>query len=199
MMGSFLAWAKDYPALVTGTATLVATVLTLGGGLLVGQAITAKWNMRVKEREWDLEAIQQVRDLYGEFLSTRRLWNYHLQHHRLSTLDTRGLELFDRSCVAEGKLEALLIKVTTERFLSPNELDELGLFRQGYQQLRECIRDIRPLTWGSSDHPEYLALKRGCRTTIRILSNSKTSSIEDQFDYVTANIHEKRWRRLSRS
>jgi len=171
--------------------------LTLGGGLLVGQAITAKWNLRVKEREWDFDAIQRVRDLYGEFLSTRRLWNYHLEHNTLTSLDARGLELFDRCCVAEGQMEALLMKVATERVLTQEQLDELGLFRQGYQQLRESIREIRPLTWGSSNHPEYVAFKRGCRTMIDIISNSKRLPVDSkQFQFITANIHESRWKAL---
>ncbi len=130
-------WIEDNRTFVTSITSIVTTLLTLGGGLLVGQAITAKWNLRVKEREWDFDAIQRVRDLYGEFLSTRRLWNYHLEHNTLTSLDARGLELFDRCCVAEGQMEALLMKVATERVLTQEQLDELGLFRQGYQQLRE--------------------------------------------------------------
>jgi hypothetical protein len=86
-----------------------------------------------------------------------------------------------------------------ERVLTQEQLDELGLFRQGYQQLRESIRDVRPLTWGSSNHPEYLAFKRGCRTVIDIISNLKRGRADPkQFQFITANLHESRWKALNR-
>jgi hypothetical protein len=194
---AFAIWTESHKAVVGSTTSIVTTLLTLGVGFFIGQAIIAKWNMRVKERELDFDSIRRVRELYGEFLSTRRLWNYHVERSKLHTLDDRGLSLLDRCCLAEGEIEALLMKVALERTLTQKQLDDLGLFRQGYQQLRESIRDIRPLEWGSSMHPEYLALKRGCQSLIDIISNLKRQSPDSkQFEYITSNVHEVRWQEL---
>ena len=196
---TIMLWIEDHKTFVTSLTSIVTTLLTLVGGFLVGQAITAKWNMRVKERELDFDAVRRVRELYGEFLSTRRLWNYHVEHSSMRSLDDRGLALLDRCCLAEGQIEALLMKVAVERALMQSQLDDLGLFRQGYQQLRESIRDIKPLAWGSSVHPEYLALKRGCQAMIDIISNAKRKSADSQqFEYITSNAHEIRWHKLAK-
>jgi hypothetical protein len=92
------------PAIITSTTSILVTLLTLFGGWLVGQLITAKWNMRVKERELDLDAMRRVRELYGEFLSTWKLWNYHFSTAMNDpflkrTPDERSLELLDRCSV----------------------------------------------------------------------------------------------------
>jgi hypothetical protein len=47
-------------------------------------------------------------------------------------------------------MEAILMKVALERRLTVRQVDSLGLFRQGYQHLRQSIRDMRPVEWGSS-------------------------------------------------
>ncbi len=193
-------WVESHRTFVTSITSFITTLATLGGGFIVGQAITAKWNMRVKEREIDFDSIRRVRELYGEFLSTRRLWNYHLERSKLRTLDDRGLSLLDRCCTAEGQMEALLMKVASERKLTEKQLDDLGLFRQGYQQLRQSIRDVRPLAWGGSNHPEYLAFKRGCQSLIYIISSLEQELGDSrQFEYVTSNVHEIRWRELMKN
>jgi hypothetical protein len=192
------AWIEVNKTIVASLTSLLSTIVTLAGGWVVGLALAAKWNMRVKERELDFDAIRRVRDLYGEFLSTRRLWNHHKRKNKgLAQLDDRGLVLFDRSCLAEGQMEALLIKIASERKLTQSQLNDLGLFRQGYQQLRQSIRDCKPLEWGRSDHPEYVALKSGCQAIIGIIIHSERITFSaGQFEYITSNVHEKRWRDL---
>jgi hypothetical protein len=192
-----LAWFEIHRAFVTAATSILTALIVLGGGLFVGQKITAKWNIRIKQRELDLDAIRQVRSLYGEFLSTQRLWNYHCEHCQVKILDDRGLKLFNRACMAEGQMEAILMKVASERKLTSEQLDTLGLYRQGYQQLRESIQKNGPLSWGSSEHPEYVAFKRGCRTTIDVLSKAMSQAAPSgQFEYITSNIHEIRWKAL---
>ena len=192
-----LAWFEIHKAFVTAATSILTTLIVLGVGLFVGQKITARWNMRIKQRELDLDAIRLVRSLYGEFLSTQRLWNYYCEHRQVTVLDDRGLKLFNRACMAEGKMEAILMKVASERKLTSEQLDALGLYRQGYQQLRESIQESGSLSWNRSEHPEYVAFKRGCRTMINVLSEVMSQAASSsKFEYITSNIHETRWKAL---
>ncbi len=53
--------------------------------------------------------------------------------------------------MVEGGFEALLVKLASERRLTDEDKLMLGSFREGYQMLRERIRENRPLDWWSSD------------------------------------------------
>jgi hypothetical protein len=112
--------------------------------------------------------------------------------------EDRRLSLLDRCCTAEGQMEALLMKVASERKLTKEQRDDLGLFRQGYRQLRRSIVHEKLLAWTSSDHPEYLAFKSGCQTLIYIISSMKQEQKDSkQWEYITSNIHETRWYKLT--
>jgi len=52
-----------------------------------------------------------------------------------------------RAATAEGKIESLIVKLATERELTPDEIRTLGLFRQAYQRLREAIRNGDRFDW----------------------------------------------------
>tara|TARA_R110001583_G_scaffold16594_1_gene68062 strand:- start:158 stop:439 length:282 start_codon:yes stop_codon:yes gene_type:complete len=55
-----------------------------------------------------------------------------------------------------------MVSITCEKHLSEGEIENLGMFRQGYQQLRESIRDYEALNWNSSKGPEYEMFKNLC-------------------------------------
>jgi hypothetical protein len=196
-----LDWIEAHKTFVGAATSIVATLLTLGGGFLVGQKLTAKWNIRVKEREDDLEAMRKIRELYGELVTTRRLWNLHRSEDGSSgPRDARRLHLLDRAATADGAMEAILMKAAFERSLSMHEQDQLGLLRQGFHQLRRQIRKNVSLPWSYSNHPEYKAMKQATHTLIDIIATGERQHLgPTQFEYITDNLHEDRWTALTKN
>ena len=96
---------EHHKAFVGATASVLTTLITLGGGLIVGQALTARWNVHVKERESDLSSIQRLREPYGKYLSAIRLWDYHCTKDQLGAGDPRLLDMLDHASAAEGEIE----------------------------------------------------------------------------------------------
>ena len=141
--------------------TLVVALITLGCGWLIGQRVTAEWNMRQKKKELDLQTAQEFTSLYGEFFAVWKLWNYYIRDIGAQALPGASRwELLQRASKAEAAMEGIFVRLASQRRLLENEIKLLQQFRQIYQSLREAIRDDQPLIWDSSDHPQYLAFKR---------------------------------------
>lgn len=135
-------------------------LILLGLAWFVGQRLTAYWNGRQKEKEFDLVTARDFHDLYGEFFAIWKLWNYYHKESKGEVLP--GISrwgLLERACKAEGKLESTLVRLTCEKSLEEIDIKTLGRFRQLYQELRETIRDGRPLDWNNSEDPDYLEFK----------------------------------------
>jgi hypothetical protein len=189
-MNSLLLWIEAHRAFTTAATSIVVTLLTLGGGFFVGQKLTARWNVRVKEREADLAAIQRVRELYGQLLSARRSWDCHQTSISMG-VDERRLQLLDKVSDAEGELEGTIMKIAHEHDLSQTEIDQLGLVRQAYQQPRECIREASKIPWNRSEQPQYQVLKLGTQAIINILSRERSLNVPlGQFEKITSNEYE---------
>jgi hypothetical protein len=117
----------------------VVSVAVLGG------AAGFLWNKASRRRELDLGAVAAFRATYGEWFVAWKGWeSAHRAHPERVPDETRETLLASATSV-EGRFEALTLKITTDRYLSDEEIDRLGRFRQGYQQLRESIRSDRPL------------------------------------------------------
>lgn len=151
--------------------TAIITVLGLTLTWLFGLKFTTQWNIRQKQRELDLSAAEQFRNLYGEFLTVWRLWDAARKND--SQKDIMRWDLLTRACDAEGKVEGLMMKLAIERCLTPVDIRVLGEFRQGYQLLREFIRD-NP-SWESSEFREtYETFKKSsCQVGAMIFSNDQ--------------------------
>jgi len=123
--------------------SLSVGVVTLGLGWFVGNRLSLKWNLIQKRREIDMANVQQFYSLYGEFKEVVKIWRV-IKRNKDSALaipsDSRW-SLLARACAVEGKNEAILVKIATERDLEEKALVQLGLFRQAIQKLRESIRD----------------------------------------------------------
>jgi hypothetical protein len=194
---STLMWIEFHKTLVTAASSILTPFVVLGVTLFFGQRLTGLWNVRVKERETDLSSIRRVHELYGEYLSTMRLWNNWFsvnKPNKSSALDPDALKILDRACVAEGEVEGILMKITSERKLTKAEIDELGLVRQGYQQLRESIDKREEVSWGSSEHAQYVALKKGSQSMINVLYRERELAPLGQFEKITSNDYEVLWR-----
>jgi hypothetical protein len=158
------------------------SLLVLGVTWLLGQQILAYWEVQKKQKELDIGTATQFQQLYGEFKTVWRLWKIYyfndLNNNKDITLKTfpppehLRWELLKRATAAEGSVESILVKMATERDLSANQLEYLGLFRQAYQQLREAIRDNKPINWKRED-AEYKLLNDLASETATIIFSSK--------------------------
>jgi hypothetical protein len=159
---------------LTAGVALITLVLTW----FVTTRVTTTWNLRQKQRELALSSADQFYALYGEFFAIWKLWEQHLR----SAADLP----------APGAAE-------TRQELLERTLDALGSFRQGYQTLRERIRNGRPMGWNWDSEPEYAAFKflasRVSQTFLSWAPAKIPTAAEHyrNFRKVTANYWEPRW------
>lgn len=139
---------------------MVQSLITVGFGILasalfavlVGNRIAVKVDTVKKARELDLGALEELYSLYGRFFAVWKAWN-------TPAAKPNQADLFREAAASEGRLESLFVRVACQRRLSEEDTDTLGKYRQAYQQLRNAIRDGKPLDWSSSDNPRYEAFK----------------------------------------
>jgi hypothetical protein len=129
---------------------LLTPFLVLAATWLIGQRILTGWDLRKKRQELDIAVASQFQQLYGEAKEVGRLWRevtrQHDQHSQpISVPSDIRWQLFSRAAAVEGKFEAVVIKLVTERPLKEEQVQSIGLFRQGCQELRESIREDRSL------------------------------------------------------
>jgi hypothetical protein len=123
---------------------------------IIGQKILSLWDKQKKRKEIDAELATEFHGVYAEYKTIIRLW--HVQCTYMSEVLTdpfdKRWDLLMRATNAEARVEALLIKLATERQLSEGNCSDLGYFRQAYQQLRESIRTGRDLhhNYGSIEY-----------------------------------------------
>lgn len=158
-------------AALTGGIALLTLIL----GWFVGQRLTHQWAIRQKRRESELSAANEFYRLYGEFFAVWKIWNCSRDEgRRSSSLAASRWDILNRAAAAEAGIEAILVKLASERVLSDLEINDLGRFRQAYQSLRETIRDDEPVKWSSSEHPEYATFKRlACRVANMLFSGDQ--------------------------
>lgn len=194
------------------TIKAIPTAVIAGIGALlavwVGKRVSHLWAVRQKQREIELTALNEVYRLYGEFISLRRLWNQYKKpgYPHLRPPADSSWQFLERAADLEARMEAVLIKVAAERTLcncKGADIDRLGLLRQAFQSLRQRIRDNEPVSWGYSDHEEYVELKsQASRLAAMLLSDAPSArpsakiALKQIMD-ITDNRHEKRWQEVS--
>jgi hypothetical protein len=176
--------------------SLGVSVTTVALGWFVGQRLTVRYNLRQKQREYDLATAQEFHRLYGEFFKIWKLWNYSLKDASLTL--TRS-DLLARACAAEGAMESIFVRLAATRDLKPQDRASLGRFRQAFQSIREAIRDNEGIQWSYASHPKYLAFKR-LATEVALLIVSENSpdpqtakTRAEALVSVTSNAWEENW------
>jgi len=139
-------------------------------GALAGQRLTAYWNLRQKRRELQLSALQQFYSAYGEFFAVWKLWNR--LDRKSDNAPERTWELHKRAASAEAIVESTMVRLASEMRLLALDIEDLGRFRQAFQQLRQCIREDKNLKWPSSECPEYKSFKILAVRCARIISKA---------------------------
>jgi hypothetical protein len=176
---------------------IVAVIITLVLGWLIGQRVTDRWNRAQKRRELDLTALGDLYESYGEFYAVWKAWSAFFEAAERSYASSDTLkDLLLRATAAEGKVEALLTKIATERDLSQAEIEVLGSLRQAYHELRKAVVRGEPLPWSYSAHSDYAAFK-GLQVYVAQMLTRTTSSrppatalAARNFTKITSNIYE---------
>lgn len=151
--GSVTGWSAILFAAVPALLAVLATGL-------VGAGLASLWNFQLKRREQASDAAKRFHELYGEFFAVWKLWNYCIRGQVEPPPNDSRWRLLERACAAESGMEATLAALCARSRLGRSSIDDLGRFRQAHQQLRESIRDNRPLDWDRFDHVEYRAFKQ---------------------------------------
>lgn len=189
---------KALLSLAVSLGTLAATLATAWA---FGQRLSFHWSVRQKRRELQMSASQQFYSAYGEFFSIWKLWSR--IDRKASNFDDRRWELHRDAATAEATVEGTLVKISSELVLKQTQIIELALFRQGFQQLRQSIREDQELNWRSSQHPEYVAFKCLATRIALILAADWSehrpivSRAEDQLLEITDNRWETVWKKVA--
>jgi len=159
---------------------LFKAALALLVTVVFGSKVVAAWQMRNKRRELDIIAATQFQQIYGEYKQIWRLWKIYQDPDREKFQPAAGTWwiLIDRAAAAEARLEALVVKLVVERRLTDSEINSLGLFRQGFQQLRQGIRESNPLKY-SHEQPEYRLFNKLATEVACILLTEKALTSPD--------------------
>ena len=134
--------------------------------------------------------------VYGEFFAVWKLWVYHKEQN---FTETSRWEMLERAATAEGILESIFVKLSSERDLNERETEILGRFRQGFQTLRQSIRDDKYLGWSKNKYNEYVSFKRLAGLVSDILVSETPSKSQrdmtnnDALIKITSNRWEKHW------
>ena len=201
---------------------IIVSGITLGFTWLVGQQLTNYWAIQQKRKELELSAVHDFYKLYGEFFAIWKLWSYCIKQSNSHTLDeeTRW-KLLERASAAEGALEAIFVKLSSEREmsksdnetkgkwkwfrqghrawksaikLSQSDIETLGEFRQAYQTLRQAIKNNVVLDWEGSDDPKYLLFKQlASRTACIIVPDNSINRQNETLIEITGNRWQARW------
>lgn len=180
---------------------LLTAGITLSGGWLISTRVTDRWDRIKKRRELDLASAHDFQALYGEFFSIWKSWDSHQRYQdAFESNEAFPTECLWRTVAVEGKFEALLAKVASERELSDTDVAVLGAVRQGFRALRKAIREKENLDWRSADGHRYMAFKGLCVHTSRLLGSSPRRPLQpapvvamENFRRMTDNRHGESW------
>jgi hypothetical protein len=104
-------------------------------------------------------------------------------------------------------MEAVLLKISAEKYLKYKEQDELGNLRQAYQVLRERMEAGKSISYGYAKDPHYLEFKRLATFIGTLLVQKRATFIDNHPDptaakmsfwEITDNKHEIKWREAAK-
>lgn len=185
--------------MVTIVAAFVGPVIGILLAGLVGNRVAFQWDVRKRRTELDLDSLHEFYKLYGEFFALLKLWDCYKRRASGKPTEPGALDrVLVRATDAEGRLEALLLKVSSERKLGDAERDLFGAFRQGYQTLRESAREDLPVNWTGSNFAPYAAFKDLASAISQLLSSDAGCRWEaidspesvESFRVITSNVYE---------
>jgi hypothetical protein len=157
----------------------IAAVFTLLLLFVIGQRIVFIWDQRKKYQELDNATYTQFQDLQGEFYEIIKVYRtlydttHKYEYNALKLDKSTSAELFKRACAAESKVDVMINKLVAERTLCKGDPYTLGLYRQGFQQLRESIREDSNPEYGNFKDPRYKLFEELVSKVAYIVTESK--------------------------
>lgn len=149
------------------------SIVTLGLTWIVGQRIVVYWEARKKQREIDLATSGQFQQLYGETKQLNKLYRTYAKNpNGREYPNDISWHFVQLASDVESKVEALIVKLATERYLAPVDVEALGLFRQSIQQVRSDIRDHKERTFIGQE-PGYTIFNELACDVAHIIANGK--------------------------
>jgi hypothetical protein len=195
-------WDRLLLELIKAIPTAIIAAVGALLAIVVGKQISEYWEIRKKRRELELATLNDFYRQYGEFFAVWKLWNQHVTAPRPVKNDV-AWKLLERASAIEAGIEATLVKITTERRITRESIDNMGLLRQAFRRLRISMKNDEELDWRYSEHEEYVAFKRlACTLTTLLLTSSddQRPTVEEATNalrQITANIpHETRWQEI---
>ena len=155
--------------LAAGVVAFFVLCTTLLVGSCFAKRLIKFCALRQKQREFDTANTQQFQAAYMDFFAIWKLWNHYIEQHGESELPDHGeyeiphatrWELLTRAYIAEGSVDAVFLKISSARKLTPGAIELLGRFRQAFHALGLAIKNNKPLGWKDAEHPDYLVFKR---------------------------------------
>jgi uncharacterized membrane-anchored protein YhcB (DUF1043 family) len=133
------------------------------------------------ERQRNAVIANQFHRLLGEYKSVWRMWKIHQEDLKsnFTAPPNSQWELADRASAAEGEVEAVLVEIALERELTNDNCITLGLFRQGYQRLRQSISESETPEFGYRSAEYRLFHELAIKTSSIILSAEKLKDNSD--------------------
>ncbi|MGZ3416458.1 MAG: hypothetical protein ACXVEF_04125 [Polyangiales bacterium] len=141
---------------------------------LLGQRILLFWERRKKQNEIDLATLGELQKVYGEFRTVGRLWRtFALDRPTGEKVvcpdDGIHWQLHARAAAAEGSMEALVVKIATERRLDEEGIARMAILRESYQMLRRAIRD-RDFFYWKNGSPQYATFNESVVGIVSLLA-----------------------------
>lgn len=129
----------------------------------------------IRQRQY--EALQDLYSLFAEYMSLFRLINSGLID---LTSDAVRLDLLRRISLAEGRVDATILRVASE--FAQEDAGQLGEYlanlRQSVQLWRENVRIGEALPFGSSEQPDYARFKNAFVQTCTHLASQIYQRLE---------------------
>jgi hypothetical protein len=173
------AWISD-TVVADEAVKFVFALLVLFTAWAGGYLLVRKWALQQESRAVNLALTKQFQQLFGEYKEIWRLWKVYAPSQLPRYAETQApasitWELLARASSAEGRVEAVLLKLATDRTLTKDQLLTLGLFRQSFQVLRQGIRDGQSLDYGFKDAKYRLFNKLGVQVAHLIVASAAST------------------------
>jgi hypothetical protein len=200
---------------VRAISPVVAALLAVLGAAVVTIRVSDQYEQRRKQREFDQETMRKQREfdqetmrelasLYGQIFAIWKEWDTLCRFRELEPPPGAAWSLLGEAADAEGRLEALLIRIAADRPLhDPDDIRTLAGLRQSFKVVRKAIRENEPLEWRSAIDRQYAALKAYAASTAALVAAERAgptptaATARAVFQKITSDEYEPTWADLA--
>lgn len=140
---------------VKAMSPIGAAFVAIVGAAFVTTTVTHRYEKRRKQHDFDLETMQELASLYGQIFGVWKAWDSRCRFPKVDPADHAAWELLAKAVDAEGRLEALLLRIAADRYLRDEDIKVLAGLRQSFKVVRKAIREDEPIGWRSGIDRRY--------------------------------------------